>query len=111
MISKILYFINILLINFLIINCQQVKIESKHLIKHDEKSFIVEIKKVKDEFKLSCICQKCLSLKFSFSNVIQGLSIKVRLMVENLNCAKYLIPLICKIILRLFLIIFNTMTL
>ena len=88
MISKIIYFINILLINFLIINCQQVKIESKHLIKHDEKTFIVDIKKIKDEFKLSCICQKCLSLTFYFSNVIQDLSIQVRLMVENLISAK-----------------------
>jgi hypothetical protein len=61
-------------LNFLLINCQKVRIQAKnpqHLTRINDDNYIVNIKNVKDEFKLTCSCQKCSSIKFSFSNSLK----------------------------------------
>ena len=71
----ILYFF--IKLNILQVNCQKVSIRAKnpqHLKNFEENSYIVNIKEVKDEFQLTCSCQKCSNLKFSFNNFIKDLN-------------------------------------
>jgi hypothetical protein len=80
MFSKYSHVISLILI--VVANCEQIEIKAKNqqdLIKYNEDSFIVDIKKIdnKNDFKLVCTCSSCSELNFSFQNHLNNASSQV----------------------------------